>query len=449
MDNENIKISVFGLGHMGLPTAALFAKSGISVIGVARNKDKIEMINNGKSPVVETGLDKLVHEAVEMGNLMATDDGNWAAKNSQVMIVIVPTPIDEFMKADLSAVKSVCNTISEGLKKDDLVIIESTVPPRACDEIIKPLLEKNGLIAGKDFGLAYTPERAIPNSTIYEMSYNARVIGGINDKSTSFAVSLYKKFTKGKIIKVKDMVTAETIKLMENIYRDTNIALANELALICESIGVDAINAINAANYHPRVNIHTPGPGVGGHCLSIDPYFLVEMADECGVDAALIKTARNINNKMPDHVTKLVIEGLIKLDKNIEGSKIGILGISYKGDVADVRETPAKYLMDNLKALGASLYVHDPYVSKEVILSFNAKKVTLEEALSCDCLILLSDHEQYKIITPEMVKSELFVCTRPILNPEYFLNKGVLFIGVGRDNKNTALFNSDNQIEIV
>ncbi len=381
---------------------------------------------------MEPGLDELVHEAVESGNLKASEDGIKASKISEVMIVIVPTPLDDTKRSDLEAVKSACRTISKGLNKDDLVIVESTVPPGTCENIVVPILEKSGLKAGLDFGVAYTPERALPNNTIYEMTHNARVIGGISKKSTEAATALYKRITKGEIIKVKDLVTAETVKLMENIYRDTNIALANELAVICELLGIDAIEAIDAANHHPRVNIHTPGPGVGGHCLSIDPYFIVEMVEQMGAEAPLIKTARMINEGMPKHVVRLVRAALSELKKPLRNSKIGILGIAYKGNVADARETPAKPLIKFLREEGADVYAHDPYVAQDVIKSLDAKPVDIKEALKCDCVVLVTDHDQYKTITPEEIEGRAFVCTRPILGPDEFQKKGVIFKGVGR-----------------
>jgi UDP-N-acetyl-D-mannosaminuronic acid dehydrogenase len=417
---------------MGLPTAALLANNGYEVIGVARNKEKIELINNGHSPIIEPGLQELLKEALANRNLLATDDSLKACKSSSVMIVIVPTPADDKKNSDLSAVISVCETITKGLKKNDLIIIESTVPPGTCQNLIIPILEKSGLKAGKDFKIAFSPERAIPSNTIYEMTHNARVIGGINEESADLAAEIYSKITKGEIIKFKDLMSAETVKLVENTYRDLNIALANEIAIICENLGIDAIEIIKAANYHPRVNIHTPGPGVGGHCLPIDPYFLVEIAKSNGLKASLITIARDINEAMPDHVVKLIEIALNRVKKPINGTKIGILGFAYKGDVADVRETPAIPIINRLIQMGAIVSVNDPFVSDEVIETTDSKASTMESVFQCDCVVLITDHTQYRSIKPEMIKNKLFVCTRPILDPEPFKKNGILFIGLGR-----------------
>lgn len=427
-------IAIYGLGYIGLPTAALFANAGLRVMGVDNNKEKINKINNGVAPIVEKGLDDLLEMAVSKGNLITTTDGLEAANKADIMIVVVPTPMDAYKRADLEAVKSVCHTISQGLSEGNLVIIESTVPQGTCDNIVIPILEKSGLKAGKDFGVAYTPERAIPNNTIYEMTHNARVIGGINQKSTDMAANLYTNITEGEIKKVTSLITAETVKLIENTYRDVNIAFANEIAMICEGLGVDAIEAIQTANYHPRVNIHMPGPGVGGHCLAIDPYFIVETAEENGMEAPIIQTCRNTNERMPNHVTKLINDALTEAGKTIRDSKIGILGVAYKGNVDDARETPAKPIIHILKEKGAEVYAHDPHTEDEVILEMGAFPVSLKQAMECDCVVLVTDHDVFKDINPDMIKHNILVCTRPLLNSELFNQKGTIFKGIGRIN---------------
>lgn len=432
MIKDNSSVAIFGLGHMGLPTAALLAKSGLKVLGVDINKNTVEMVNSGRSPIMEPGLDEMVKKTVQEGLLSATCDTHEAVRKSQIIMIIVPTPVDENKKSDLTAVTSASESISKSLKKDDLVIVESTVPPGTCENLVIPLLEKSGLVAGRDFKVAYTPERALPNNTLYEMTHNARVIGGVDFESTKMAASLYERVTEGEIIMVQNLVTAEMVKLMENTYRDANIALANEMALVCDALGVDAIEAIRAANHHPRVNIHTPGPGVGGHCLSIDPYFIVETAREKGVETPLIRTSRDINEGMPGEVAKIIEKSLKEAGKTIEDSEIGILGVAYKGNVADARETPAKPLIEDLISNGATVLVNDPYVSPEIIESWGAGVVDLERVLSCDCVVLVTDHDLYSKIEPSMIIKGLLVCTRPVLDRETFMRAGVIFKGVGR-----------------
>ncbi|QHN07379.1 nucleotide sugar dehydrogenase [Methanothermobacter sp. THM-2] len=429
---DSYRIAVFGLGHIGLPTAALFASAGFDVTGVDINTETVEKVNIGKSPVPEPGLDELVAEVVGRGKLRATVDGVGAAEESNVMVVVVPTPVNSDNTSDLSAVISATETISKGLKKGDLVIIESTVPPGACEKVVLPILEKTGLRVSGDFGLAYTPERALPNNTLHEMQNNARVIGGIDGKSAEMAAQLYGKVTSGEVIVVDDIITAEMVKLMENTYRDTNIALANELAVICESLGIDAIKAIEAANHHPRVNLHTPGPGVGGHCLSIDPYFIVEMAEKHGVPARLIRTAREVNESMPFHVLDIIRDTLESAGRGLAGSRVGVLGVAYKGDVADARETPTRPLVAALISEGAEVVVNDPHVDPVLIRKMGVEPVSLEEALESDCVVLMTDHSEYLEITPEMIGGGIFICTRPVLEPEKFREHGIVFRGVGR-----------------
>lgn len=429
---EDIKVTIYGLGHMGLPTAALLARSGLKILGADINPQIVEQINQGRSPILEPGLDEMVHETVKSSHLSATTDMGEASRYSEVHMVIVPTPVDENKVADLKAVKIACQSIVKGLKEGDLVIIESTVPPGTCQNVVIPLLEESGLKVGVDFGLAYTPERALPNNTLEEMAHNPRIIGAVDQCSGDKASSLYQRITSGKIIRVTDLQTAEMVKLMENTYRDTNIALANEFALICESLGIDALEAIKAANHHPRVNIHTPGPGVGGHCLSIDPYFLVEIAKKQDIDTPLIKTSRMVNEKMPLEVARMARESLKEKGKDLKGATVGILGVAYKGNVADARESPAEDLIKELLSSGGVVYVHDPHVPSKIVESFGAIPADMSRTLQCDCVILVTDHDVYGQIEPSMVKKGLFICTRPILDPKTFREAGVTFKGVGR-----------------
>ncbi|MDO5852088.1 MAG: nucleotide sugar dehydrogenase [Methanobacteriaceae archaeon] len=428
---KDSKIAVYGLGHIGIPTAVLLAKNSFNVLGVDVNPKRVSEINNGICPITEPGLDELIKSTVNEGYLKATSNQIKAASECNIIIIIVPTPIYNDNKADLSYVTNACNNIKKGLKKNDLVIIESTIPPLTVDNIIKPILEESGLKSGTDFLLAYSPERALPNNTLFEMTHNVRVVGGVNLESVNKASKLYSYVTQGSIIKVENITSAEMVKLMENTYRDVNIALANEFALLCEDLSVDVIDVINAANFHPRVNIHTPGPGVGGHCISIDPYFLIDINKNNKINPSIIKTARTINESMPAHVIKILEENIGEIDDDYT---IGILGVAYKGNVEDTRETPSAKVIELLNNKHYNVYAHDPFVEDNIIESFNVKSVTFKEALSCDCVILMTDHDLYKSITPDMILNKFFICTRPILDPKEFTKKSVNFKGIGRTN---------------
>ena len=425
MNFDTVNVGIFGLGHIGLPTAAILANNNIHVLGADVNEETVKNINQGRCNFEEPGLSDLVKNSVQNNYLSATSDLEYAAKLCDILIVIVPTPIYEDKKADLSYVISACDSIKKGLKKGNLVIIESTVPPETGINVVKPILEESGLKCGEDFYLSYSPERALPNNTIYEMTHNVRIVGGINDKSADLTAQLYSHVTQGDIIKVKNITSAEMVKLMENTYRDVNIALSNELAMICEKIDVDVNEVITAANYHPRVNIHTPGPGVGGHCIPVDPYFLIETAEKYGGYARLISDSREINNEMPKHVIDL----LMNCKENI--NTVGILGIAYKGNVEDIRETPSKKLIELLLEKDFNVVAHDPIVKNEIIESFNVKSVSYENVLDCDCVILMTDHDLYKNLRPDMLKNKFIVSTRPILDSTLFRNSGVNFQAIG------------------
>ena len=425
MNFDNKQIGIFGLGHIGLPTAAILANNNIHVLGADVNENTVNNINQGICNFEEPGLNSLVKDAVKNNYLSATTDLEYVANTCDIIIVIVPTPIFENKKADLTYVISACESIKKGLKKGNLVIIESTVPPETGINVIKPLLEESGLICGEDFYLSYSPERALPNNTIFEMTHNARIIGGFNEKSADLTAQLYSYITQGEIIKVKNITSAEMVKLMENTYRDVNIALSNELAKICEKINVNANEVINAANYHPRVNLHTPGPGVGGHCIPIDPYFLIEIAEKYGETAKLISDSRVINDSMPDHVLSI----LSKFNDGI--STVSVLGIAYKGNVDDVRETPSKKLIELLIKNEYKVVAHDPIVKKEVIETFNVDSVSYEDSLKSDCIIIMTDHDMYKELKPEQVKDKLVISTKPILDSDKFREAGINFQAIG------------------
>ena len=320
-NDKTTSVCIIGLGYMGLPTALLLAKNGVKVLGYDINKKKIGMIKNGKMPFNEKGLAELYKAAKNNFSVTTTITKN-TSKDIKTYIISVPTPFSEMKKCDLSYVIDATNSVKQILKRGDLVILESTVGPGTTSEIIKPLLEKSGLKCGTDFFLSYVSEKAIPGNTLYEMVNNARIIGGIDKESTDRTMRLYSKFVKGEII-LTDTTTSEITKLVENTYRDVNIAFANELAKICDRLNINVWDVITYANKHPRVNIHLPGPGVGGHCIAIDPWFLVGKGS-----SDLIWTARTINDAMPQEIFTRLRN--IILSKQLTNPKIAVLGVAYK-----------------------------------------------------------------------------------------------------------------------
>lgn len=382
-----MKICIIGQGYIGLPTAALFTRNHCEVVGVDINKEIVNKLNQGITHIEEPGISEIIKNAVENKIYMAS----LTPKKADAYIITVPTPyIVENYSCDLSYVVSACKSIIPYLEKENTIIIESTIAPMSTDEVIKPIFENAGFTIGKDLYLAHCPERVLPGNIIYELIHNNRIIGGITQKCSDKACNVYGKFVEGELIKT-EAKTAELSKCMENTFRDVNIALANELAKICAEIGVNALDVIEMANKHPRVNLHSPGPGVGEHCLAIDPYFIYAKAPET---AKIIKLARDTNNSMPSFVCENV-------KKIISKGKIAILGVSYKGNTDDDRESPAYEIISKLTKENYEIAIHDPHVK-------NNNFVSLDEALkNANLILVLCDHDEFKKLDYNLIKKNM------------------------------------------
>ncbi len=384
-------LCVLGLGYIGLPTASTFATHGLKVIGVDTNPEIVSGLNNGKVHLFESGLHDLVQNALKTGNLVV----RLRPESADAYIIAVPTPFKEGKKADLDYVISAAESIVPYLGKGNLVILESTSPPRTTVDIVAPILEKSGLKAGMDFHLAYSPERVLPGQILKELVENARIIGGVDQSSSEAGRDLYNVFVKGEII-LTDATTAEMVKLMENTYRDINIAAANEFARLADRFHVDIWEAISLANHHPRVKVLNPGPGVGGHCISVDPWFLVEAAPD---SAQLIRTAREVNDSQPAYIVDFIHRKL----GNLTGKRITALGLAYKADVDDLRESPSIEVVRHLKKAGTQVVVYEPYKTSFVLDGIHSS-LTLEESIAnSEVLVLLVNHQQFKAMVPDEV----------------------------------------------
>jgi UDP-N-acetyl-D-mannosaminuronic acid dehydrogenase len=388
------KICVVGLGYIGLPTAGTFATCGVKVVGVDVNPRVVETLQNGGMHIREPGLRTIVQAAFRSGNLTVVPE----PVEADAFIIAVPTPIHPDKTADLSYVKAAAESVRPVLKKRNLVVLESTSPPRTTQDIVRPILEGSGLAAGKDFLLAYSPERVLPGQILRELIENPRVIGGIDRASAEAGRDLYGMFVRGEIV-LTDATTAETVKLMENTFRDVNIALANELLRLAERYGVDVWEAIAIANRHPRVKILQPGPGVGGHCISVDPWFLIEAAPE---QTPLIRTAREVNDSQPEYV----IRYLEKTLGNLAGRRIAVLGLTYKADVDDIRESPAIEIVRLLDRLGAQVSAFDP-LAPAVPLPGERVRTPEEAADGADALLLLVGHRMLCDLAPESLAGRM------------------------------------------
>ena len=433
VEGKSCRVGILGMGYVGLPMAAIFAKKGFRVTGGDISADTVEKINRGESPISENGLDPLVKEAVSSGMLKATLDTGRLVRESDVILVVVQTPIDDEKKPDLTAIKSAIFTISKNLREGKLIIIESTLPPGATEETLVPILEESGLKAGEDFYLASSPERAIPTKTIEEIQENGRIIGGITEYSALLTKALYSHITTGELI-TADIKTAELVKVIENTYRDVNIALSNEIAMLCERLGVDAIRAIEMANKHPRVNLLRPGTGVGGHCIPKDPHFLIGKAEELGVELKVISSARKVNENMPKHLLKIIEKALKSADKRIEDSKIAVLGIAYKGNTGDIRGTPSREVIETLAKMNCDVYSHDPFVSQDFGRKFSNR--VEDAARDADCLVIVTDHDEYKqldlkALSKILKKPGVIVDGRRIIDPQSAKDSDFHYFGVG------------------
>lgn len=429
---RSAKVAVFGLGHIGLPIVATLTNVGFQVIGVDSSPKVLDAILKGKVHISEPYLKNMISRAIASRHLKVTSSGNVAVKESDIIIVCVPTPVKEDKIPDYSYINDICKTIALGLSKGKLIIIESTLPPKTTKNFVAPLLEEaTRLKCGLDFWLAYCPERITPGNALGGFIKNDKIVGGYNTESAEVAAEFFRKFIKGNIL-LTDVATAEVAKLAENTFRDINIAFANELALICEQNGVDVLEVIKLANTHSRVKIHMPGPGVGGPCLPKDPYLLLHSSNPTDYD--IIKAARQINDHMSQHIVKLVLQALKAARKEIRNSRIAVLGTAYKGNIDDANLSPSEPIIRELINYGATIIVYDPYCNE----SFGAKKAnSLHEAVKgSDCLLVITDHTVFKNLNLQEVKASMndipiIIDGKRIIDPRSAMSIGFAYYGVG------------------
>ncbi|MCG7566496.1 UDP-N-acetyl-D-mannosamine dehydrogenase [Pseudoalteromonas sp. CnMc7-15] len=406
------RISVVGLGYIGLPTAAVIASRGLEVIGVDVNQHAVDTINAGDVHIVEPDLDIVVKSAVQAGRLRATIQ----AEPADAFMVAVPTPFKDGHEADLSYIEAAAKSIAPVLEKGNLVVLESTSPVGATEALSEWLSEYRPDLSfpqqagdNADIKVAHCPERVLPGHVLRELVENDRVIGGMSDACSQAAVSLYATFVKGECL-LTNARTAEMAKLTENSFRDVNIAFANELSIICDKLKIDVWELINLANRHPRVNILNPGPGVGGHCIAVDPWFIVSSAPE---QAKLIRTAREVNDSKPVYVLEQIKAAAEQFKKPV----VACLGIAFKADIDDLRESPALDITKQLCACEAEVLVVEPNIEElpAQLSELGAKLVSLENALEqANTLAVLVDHKEFKSIDPNVVARKVIVDSRGI-----------------------------------
>lgn len=380
-----MKLCTVGLGYIGLPTSIMFANYGVDVLGVDVKQEAVDMLNSGQIHIEEPGLQEALDNAIEKGTFKAS----LKPEKADAFILAVPTPNkdDEYRSMDITYVMQAVESVIPFIEKGNVIIVESTIAPRTMDDFVKPRFEEAGFVIGEDIYLVHCPERVLPGQIMHELIHNNRIVGGITPTCTEKGAEVYETFVQGELIKTNAR-TAEMSKLMENTFRDVNIALANELAKVCNELDINALDVIEMANKHPRVNLHTPGPGVGGHCLAVDPYFIIAKAPE---QSKIINLSREVNNSMPEYVVTAVEKLLAKHN----GKKITVFGLTYKGNVDDIRESPAMDIYEMLNAKSEyEVVAYDPHVK----LSFVEKD--LEKALDgSDLALIVSDHNEFKELT--------------------------------------------------
>lgn len=390
------QVAVIGLGYVGLPTALMFANAGLKTAGVDINEAQVRRLQGGESTLNEEGVVELFNAESTRRNFRAFT----RPPKAEAYIIAVPTPLDARRKvADLAALRSATRSLLGVLEKGALVIVESTIPPLTCREIVQPILEQSGLRVGTDIYLSHCPERLFPGNTIHELVHNSRIIGGVCEESNRRTLALYQTFAQGECL-VTDDLTAEFCKLIENTYRDVNIALSNELANVADDLGISIDAAIGFANRHPRVNILKPGIGVGGHCIPIDPWFIAEVSP-----TSLIPTARQVNDGRPARIATKVRRAVAQIDDPL----IACYGVTYKPDVNDQRESPAWEVIHELQADGYRVEIFDP------IAGVGEAADIFDFAANKDALVVLVEHTDVRLILETQRQKLTAQLKRPIL----------------------------------
>jgi UDP-N-acetyl-D-glucosamine dehydrogenase len=390
--NKTAKLAVIGLGYVGLPLAVEYGKAGFEVIGIDIDQSKVDQVNAGSSYIIDVPNSD-VKDLVQRGLLSASTESSVISECSSVNIC-VPTPLGKTQDPDISFIDAAVDAIVPYLHKDLLIILESTTYPGTTEEVILPRLSENGKVVGKDFFLAFSPERVDPGNKEYQTKNIPKVVGGVTPECTEMAVSLYSQVM-DTVVPVSTSRVAETVKLLENTFRSVNIGLANEIALMCSSMGINVWEVIDAASTKPFGFMpFYPGPGLGGHCIPIDPFYLSWKAKQAGSDARFIELAGAINSKMPEHVVNITADALNSNKKPVNGSKALIVGVSYKPDIDDVRESPALDIMQLLNDKGADVSWYDPEVDSLTGLDFAVKteKWSVSELSCYDIVIIVTPH---------------------------------------------------------
>lgn len=431
MEQKKEKVCIIGLGYVGLPLAAVCAKNGYVVTGLDNDTEKIKIIASGKSPFHEKFIEDLLPEV----KIHVTTDPT-EIKDHDIYIICVPTPVDSKHNPDLKYVIDASQTVADNFKKGALVVLESTVNPGVSEEVVAPIFEKAGFVVGKDVFISHCPERINPGDEYkgWNVSNLPRVVGSLDEEGLKRSVEFYKTIVTGEIVPMENIREAEAVKILENAFRDINIAFVNEMAMSYARIGIDITNVIKGAASKPYAFMpHRPGCGVGGHCIPVDPYYMIEKGKENGFEHKFLSAARHINDGMADYTVEILQNKLNEIGKAVKGTKVGVLGISYKADVGDLRESPAIRIIDKIKNLDADLMAFDPYIA--TMPNFSTAK-DLDEILSrSEALVIVTDHNAFKDIpVSDFIKYgvKVIVDGRNCLDKKAIRAAGIIYAGIGR-----------------
>ena len=439
LNSKTLRVCVIGIGRIGLPTALSFAKSGLQTIGVDINEKLVENINSGKFPLKdEPGYDEIFDSVLKTKKFSATTKIEDAVPNSDIILLSLPTPIDENNVPDYSALRTVASKLSDILSPNSLVIVESTVEPGFIEDEMVSLISKSGrLEIEKSFFIGVCPENANPGEILHDFTNLPRLVGGINLNITKIIKSIYNFVFSVELVEMPDCKTANVVKLTTNVFRDINIAFINELSLMFEKLGIDTNKVLEAAKKKYNFQVHYPGAGVGGPCLPINSYQLLNTARRTGVKLGIIESGRKINEKMPDHVIDLISDAFRESNIRLDGSDILIFGVSYKPNVKDIQLTPAEHIIEKLKNLGANVHIYDPYFTSTKIFGIDTLTTIPDKNIlkTMNAAVIVTGHDSFKsfkISNFSLMKNPILIDTRGIFEPRDAKNANLIFRGLGR-----------------
>ena len=437
LEARSLKVCVVGIGRIGLPTALSFAKSGLHTIGVDINENLVRTINSGVFPLKdEPGYEEIFNDVIKNKMFSATTKIEDAVPNSNLILLSLPTPMDENNIPDYSALRNAASKLSEILSLNSLVIVESTIEPGFIEDEMVSIISKSGRLKIEDnFFIGVCPENANPGEILHDFQNLPRLIAGINNDVTKIIKMVYNFVFPVELVEMPNCKTANAVKLTTNVFRDVNIAFVSELSLMFEKLGIDTIKVLEAAKKKYNFQVHYPGAGVGGPCLPINSYQLLNTAKRIGSTLNIIESGRKINEKMPEHVIQLISNAFQESQKSIESSDILILGISYKPNVKDIQLTPAKEIIKKLQNLGAQVHIYDPYFKSTNIFDIMTENSIEDIIHNVDATIIVTAHDEFKTIDISSflkMKTPILIDTRGIINPFSAKEKKLIFRGLGR-----------------